>query len=217
MEPGKGSHFGIMAGTGDISAVCRSCGLCCNGALNFAGDLRPDEVSAARRCGLDVCETSAVPVFRLPCPQYRGLRCAVYAEPGRPQACRGYRCWVLQRYLDGRLTERNAQRVIGLAIALHTVVAARIGAQKATAIIRLAKTTATLKAGRVADESGTARRRFAYHLGDVQGAHDEPGCVSAELIQSILRAGGFLRRHFVSPESARKSTVRTQIRRTSVP
>lgn len=202
-----------MASTSDItlpldaSAICRSCGLCCDGTLNFFGTLRPDEVAEARRCGLDVCDTTRDPAFRIPCPQHRDRQCAVYDDPGRPQTCRGYYCWVLQRCLDGHLTARSVRIVIGLAMAMNAEVAARIGRKKATGLIRLAKAVVELKAGRVDYESGDQWRSFEAHLVDVPWAHDESEKVSAELIRNILRAGGFLRRHFVWPESARKQKL----------
>jgi hypothetical protein len=119
----------------NASAICLSCGLCCNGALSFCGDLTMCEVSTARSCGLDVCDTTTVPVFRLPCPQYRNQRCAVYYEHGRPRTCSGYCCWVLQRYLEGRLTLRSAQKIVELAISFNAAVAARIGLTNATGIL----------------------------------------------------------------------------------
>lgn len=97
--------------------------------------------------------------------------------------------------------------VIGLAMAMNAEVAARIGRKKATGLIRLAKAVVELKAGRVDYESGDQWRSFEAHLVDVPWAHDESEKVSAELIRNILRAGGFLRRHFVWPESARKQKL----------
>lgn len=204
---------GIMAEPPDVallsnaSAICRSCGLCCNGAVSLAGALRPAEVSRARRCGLDVCETTKVPVFRLPCPQFRDHQCAVYDDPDRPQTCRGYWCWVLQRYVDGRLTARSAQKLVRLALAFNAAVAARIGPKRATGIIRLAKAVVKMKGRRVDDPSGSERSSFAGYVADIQGACDESGGVSADLVWNILRAGGFLQRHFMWPEAARKKTA----------
>ena len=191
------------------SATCRSCGLCCDGTLNLAGDLRPEEVAGARGCGLDVCDAIAPPVFRLPCPQLVNQTCAVYEAPDRPQTCRGYSCWVVERYLNGRLTLRSAEKLVGMAIALRRAVAARIGPKRAIGMIRLAKAVAPLKDGRVDYESGDVWGRFERRLADAPGALDESGRVSAELIGKVLRTGAFLRRHFVWPDHALQKTVRS--------
>lgn len=127
----------------------------------------------------------------------------MYDDPGRPRACRTYRCQLFHRYLDGRVTAKHARRVVRLANRFHARVASRIG-PKTTGFIRNAKRVVTLNSGPSADVSASERSRVEGYLADVDGACDEFGRVSAGLIQDISKAGGFLRRHFVWPEAARQ-------------
>lgn len=53
--------------------------------------------------------------------------------------------------------------------------------------------------------------RVERYAADADGACDEAGCVSSELVQDIFRAGGFLRRHFVWPEAARTRAARSAL------
>ena len=188
------------------AAICESCGLCCSGALFLCVELPLDEVLGARHCGLDVRETPTITGFPLPCSQYRDRRCAVYEDAGRPHVCHSYRCWLLHRYLTGHVTLKHARRMIRLAKRNQARVACRIGS-KTTGFIRNAKRVVTLTGGPFADVSATEWSRVESYLADVDGACDESGRVSAELIRHIFKAGGFLRRHFVWPEAA---TVQAQ-------
>lgn len=97
----------------DGSALCLSCGMCCRGLLHGRGDLEPGERGNAEASGLDVVESDNGPAFRLPCPRFDGTACEIYAH--RPAACQGYRCRLLNDYLDGAVTLDNALAVIASA------------------------------------------------------------------------------------------------------
>ena len=101
------------------SAICLACGYCCSGELFFYVPLPPEEVLGARNCGLDVRESPTIIGFPLPCSQYRDQRCAVYDDAGRPRGCRTYQCWLLYRYLQGRVTAKHARRMVRLANRFH--------------------------------------------------------------------------------------------------
>ncbi len=77
-------------------ALCRSCGLCCDGSL-FAGV----DVDAAERSG------NAPPDLPQPCPHHRAGACAIYAD--RPRQCRAFTCRVLQAVEDGSRTRDWAE------------------------------------------------------------------------------------------------------------
>ena len=130
----------------NASAICLACGFCCSGELFLCVTLLPEEVAGARRCGLDVREGQTITGFPLPCSQYRDGRCAVHDDPGRPRNCRTYRCWLLRRYSDGRVSAKHARRMIRLAHKFKARVVMRIGA-KAPGFIRNARRVVTLNGG----------------------------------------------------------------------
>lgn len=185
------------------SAICLACGYCCSGELFLCVTLPPAEVPGARSCGLDVRESPTIIGFPLPCSQYRDQRCAVYDDAGRPRVCRTYQCWLLHRYLQGRVTAKHARRMVRLARRFHARVARRIGPRTA-GFIRNAKRVVTLRGGPSANVSASEWCRAEGYLAGVDGACDDSGRVCAELVRDIFRAGGFLRRHFVWPEAARQ-------------
>ena len=196
------SELDIVA-LSNASAICLACGYCCSGELFLCVTLPPAEVAGARSCGLDVRESPTIIGFPLPCSQYRDQRCAVYDDAGRPRGCRTYQCWLLHRYLEGRVTAKHARRMVRLANRFHDRVARRIGPRTA-GFIRNAKRVVTLRGGPSADVSASAWGRVEGYLAEVDGACDEGGDVSHSLVRDIFRAGGFLRRHFVWPEAARQ-------------
>jgi Fe-S-cluster containining protein len=75
----------------DLTALCLSCGMCCNGALFDFATLGADELDHARALGFEVVEIAGEPAFMQPCPQLSGTSCTVYDRPA-PAACRKYFC-----------------------------------------------------------------------------------------------------------------------------
>lgn len=92
----------------ELGALCRACGMCCDGSLFGRVGLQPGEVPIARRHGLRVLERGGA--FEQPCPAFdgSGAGCTIYAE--RPQACRVFRCKLFERHRTegGALEERIA-------------------------------------------------------------------------------------------------------------
>ncbi len=73
----------------DLEALCRSCGLCCDGSLFGRVPLAPSEVSNARKVGLHVIPSGKS--FEQPCSALAEDRaCTIYAS--RPAACRSFTC-----------------------------------------------------------------------------------------------------------------------------
>jgi uncharacterized protein len=83
----------------DLTILCSSCGLCCDGSLFGRADLTPDEVAPARRNRLLVLDGAKG--FEQPCaaliPVETGRRqCSIYAE--RPLSCRTFECRLRDRH-----------------------------------------------------------------------------------------------------------------------
>ncbi len=78
----------------DADALCRACGMCCDGSLFDRVDLARDERARARRRGLRVLPGGRA--FEQPCAAHRpGAGCACYDE--RPRACARFTCRLLDR------------------------------------------------------------------------------------------------------------------------
>ncbi|HEX7663472.1 MAG TPA: YkgJ family cysteine cluster protein [Polyangiaceae bacterium] len=90
----------------DLHALCRSCGLCCDGSLFGRARLAPDEVASAKRHGLRVVANEGS--FEQPCSALEKRTCTIYDE--RPQACRVFVCKLYDRQANegGPLEEKLA-------------------------------------------------------------------------------------------------------------
>lgn len=93
------------------SALCLTCGLCCDGTLFGNVELQlGDDVDDLRRLGLDV-STRGKPKFPQPCSALQAdCQCGVYAE--RPQQCRAFECALLQSVKAGRVSVAAAGQII---------------------------------------------------------------------------------------------------------
>ena len=87
-----------MTREAELEALCRSCGLCCDGALFGRVELQPDEVEPARRHRLHV--VAGGKAFEQPCSALvrrdGDAVCAAYDE--RPRACRRFVCRLYERH-----------------------------------------------------------------------------------------------------------------------
>ena len=90
----------------ELSSLCLSCGLCCQGLLHHLVPLDDDERERAARLRLPLYESPLHLAFRLPCPRLADRRCTVYPE--RPRTCVTYRCVVLQAYGRGEIDKPTA-------------------------------------------------------------------------------------------------------------
>lgn len=78
----------------DLGALCRACGLCCDGSLFGRGTLEPDEVERARKNRLVVVPNGGSFEQRCSALGDDGA-CAIYDE--RPRTCRRFVCRLHER------------------------------------------------------------------------------------------------------------------------
>jgi Fe-S-cluster containining protein len=75
--------------------------------LHNHATLEPQDAELAGRLNLPVyTHETGREVFALPCPCYKDDRCSVY--PDRPTVCGAYQCRVLDRHLQGALSQEEA-------------------------------------------------------------------------------------------------------------
>jgi len=128
-------------GARDGSALCRRCGLCCDGTLFGHVRLEPEAEARVRRRGLPIIMRDGKPALRQRCPAFgaegqraEGQRveglCTIYTE--RPRRCVGYRCKLLDRYEVGGVALPAASVVIARLRAMSTALRARLGEPEAS-------------------------------------------------------------------------------------
>lgn len=78
----------------DLTTLCRSCGLCCDGALFGRVPLDGDEVASARKNRLHVLDSGKA--FEQPCAALSEQGCSIYGT--RPRACRKFVCLLHERH-----------------------------------------------------------------------------------------------------------------------
>jgi uncharacterized protein len=98
----------------DLSQLCLSCGLCCNGVIFADVKLQPvDDASRLRSQGLPVTRSrssQSQPRFVQPCAALDGCRCRVYGD--RPQHCRQFECVLFKSVAAGRTEPAAALRIV---------------------------------------------------------------------------------------------------------
>jgi hypothetical protein len=92
----------------ELSSICRSCGLCCDGTLYPAGRLEGGEVERALRTGLRVVYDEDRSAFEQPCARFDRSAggCTIYAD--RPATCRRFVCALLARARAGQASVDDA-------------------------------------------------------------------------------------------------------------
>ncbi len=90
------------------SELCRQCALCCDGSLFMKAHLQPHELEAALAMGMSISSTDNEAVFSLPCHLLKQKSCTIYGQAGYPQACAGFHCKLLKRYLAGNVDLETA-------------------------------------------------------------------------------------------------------------
>ena len=94
------------------SELCTSCGLCCQGIMEKAAVLEPDEVKLARDLGLKLFTSSdGINKFHLPCPLIEGNFCSVYMSP-HPNVCKEFQCILLDQLLSGEISLEASLKII---------------------------------------------------------------------------------------------------------
>jgi hypothetical protein len=98
-------------------ALCRSCGLCCDGTLFGdvpldADDSRPPLQAA----GIVLQQHDGATSFAQPCAAHRDRCCQVYRD--RPASCRHYRCVLLTQCERGEVSWDEAHQKVARALGL---------------------------------------------------------------------------------------------------
>lgn len=96
----------------EASTLCTSCGLCCDGSLFSIAPLVPEDgsVVAPLRSHEDADER----YLSLPCPALDSEKCCtVYGY--RPRICGAFRCALLDRLVERRITLREAMQKVAVA------------------------------------------------------------------------------------------------------
>ncbi len=78
----------------ELTTLCRSCGLCCDGSLFGRVPLEGDEVAVARKNRLHVIQSETA--FEQPCSALADGGCSIYSE--RPRSCRAFVCRLHDRH-----------------------------------------------------------------------------------------------------------------------
>lgn len=92
------------------SALCASCGLCCDGTLFDHAKAEEEELARLEAAGMDVFRGEDSLRFRQPCPAYKGACCSIYAD--RFATCRSFRCALLRRLEAGEVDLGQAQETV---------------------------------------------------------------------------------------------------------
>jgi hypothetical protein len=98
----------------EVSDLCVSCGMCCDGTLFDKAFVRnAADRKIADDLGMETFEANGRLSFRLPCPLFSAC-CTVYAVQ-RPNVCSAFFCPPIKRYKGGEQTfEESEQQVLAL-------------------------------------------------------------------------------------------------------
>ena len=89
------------------SALCTSCGLCCDNAMFGRVIVEADEAHRLRSLGVTVIEYDDGELsFNQPCPRLNCGTCEIYAH--RPHTCSSYICEMLKTLRTGAIDEDEA-------------------------------------------------------------------------------------------------------------
>ena len=116
----------------DGSALCQTCGLCCQGALHRWLVLGSEEIALAETWPVELVTDGERIGFQLPCGCLKGLRCSVYDN--RPQACVKYRCQLLQRLRQNEISQTAALERVAQARRLFEELESRLPVTSATRV-----------------------------------------------------------------------------------
>lgn len=112
----------MNATTKQISHLCQSCGMCCDGTLFGKANIRDkDESDRIKALGMSVFQQGEKRFFAQPCPQHN-VNCVVYQS--LPSVCRSYYCKPLRKQRWGRLSFAEAENAIKQAISLRQLILA---------------------------------------------------------------------------------------------
>jgi Fe-S-cluster containining protein len=116
----------------DESALCQTCGLCCQGQLYSWVFLRPEEVALAEAWPVEMAKRADGISFKQPCGCFQEMRCTVYAQ--RPQTCVKYYCQLLGHLRQNEISQATALERVATARELFDQIEARLPAASAKRI-----------------------------------------------------------------------------------
>lgn len=153
-----------------LSTLCLHCGMCCDGTLFTHVPLQPSEAEVLRERGLTLAtREDGGAVLPQRCAALDGRCCTAYAE--RPEACRRYRCQLLNALADGEVSLEEAKGVVDAAHA------------------RVEAVAAAFPTSRVGDATAMRRAREAALVSSTES-------LSHEAREVLTQAEAFLDRHF---------------------
>ncbi|MBL8920184.1 MAG: YkgJ family cysteine cluster protein [Myxococcaceae bacterium] len=123
-----------------MSALCLSCGVCCDGTLFATAPLAPGEAARlAERVSVLDADT-----MEFPCRALDGVRCTIYDD--RPRICREFNCLVLAELAAGRITEEEARAFIDEVLTRRRALADAMGLTDDAGALREARALAKANA-----------------------------------------------------------------------
>ena len=101
----------------DLSSICLSCGLCCDGTLIGFVQLDKEEIPRIREL-MPIEEAGEQGIFVHPCSQLCGTSCTIYDE--RPKQCAAFQCGMLKKVNTGEQEITSAIESVEALKALRT-------------------------------------------------------------------------------------------------
>lgn len=93
-------------------SLCTSCGLCCDGSIFDHVVIKPeDDVVLLTGSGFSLSKRRDNLSFGQPCPHFQSHGCDVYFS-GRPITCIQFRCKILKRLDNGKITIQQCMEII---------------------------------------------------------------------------------------------------------
>jgi hypothetical protein len=94
------------------SQLCLSCGLCCQGLMEKAAVLEPNEIELAKELKLEYFMTiDGIYKFHLPCPLVSENVCTVYGNR-HPSVCTEFQCLLLDQLLNDEISLEASLKII---------------------------------------------------------------------------------------------------------
>jgi|GEM_PF-2487486 len=101
----------ILNNENEISDLCVSCGMCCDGTLfKRATVFGEEDRILANDLGLNAFDLNNQIFFKLPCSYFSGC-CTIYARP-RPGICSAFFCNPIRKYQNGEQTFDDARQQV---------------------------------------------------------------------------------------------------------
>jgi uncharacterized protein len=103
--------------TKEVSDICVSCGMCCDGTLFGRGNIKNNaDREIINSIGIEIVEFNGIESFKQPCNQFKGC-CIIYDKP-RPRVCNSFFCDPLKKVEKGEITIEKANSIIEKALNL---------------------------------------------------------------------------------------------------